>query len=173
MKALSPGLRPGRASHPASPAGAGATRYLPIQEYLPHRGRMVLLDAVLAAEAGRIRCVATIRPDSPFCRNDNVPAYVGVEYMAQAIGALIGWQSRRVGEPVRTGFLVSARKFTSQVAAYPVGARLQVEARENWRDAEGLGVMDCVIYHPADDIAAEATLMVFQPRNLQAYVTTT
>ncbi|MDR0673783.1 MAG: hypothetical protein LBF93_09060 [Zoogloeaceae bacterium] len=147
-------------------------RYLPMEAYLPHRGRMVLLDAVLAAKPGYIRCVTTIRLDSPFCRHDGVPAHMGVEYMAQAVGALVGWQSRGAGEPVRIGFLVSARKFTSKVTRFSVGARLEVEARENWRNDEGLGVMDCVIYHPADDIAAEATLMVFQPKDLQTYVTT-
>ncbi|MDR1350008.1 MAG: hypothetical protein LBJ59_04365 [Zoogloeaceae bacterium] len=150
-----------------------AMNYLPIEEYLPHRGRMVLLDTVLEAKAGRIRCAVTIRPDSPFCRDGGVPAHVGVEYMAQAIGALVGWQSRCAGEPVKIGFLVSARKFVSRRAAFPVGAKLQVEARESWRDAEGLGVMDCVIYHPVETIAAEATLMVFQPKDLQTYVTTT
>jgi predicted hotdog family 3-hydroxylacyl-ACP dehydratase len=152
--------------------GAGGERvYLPIEEYLPHRGRMVLLDTVLSAEAKSIRCAVTIRPDSPFCRNGSVAAHVGIEYMAQAVGALVGWQSRSMGKPVQIGFLVSARKFTCQMPDFPVGANLQVEARENWRDAEGLGIMDCAIYCPPDKIAAEATLMVFQPGNLQAYLT--
>ncbi|MDR2365529.1 MAG: hypothetical protein LBD68_06720 [Zoogloeaceae bacterium] len=147
--------------------------YLPMEAYLPHRGRMALLDAVLAAQPDRIRCAAAIRPDNPFCRNGGVPAYVGIEYMAQAIGALVGWQAREAGEPVRVGFLVSTRKFVCQTPDFPVGATLAVEARESWRDAEGVGVMDCAIYHPADKIIAEATLMVFQPGDLQAYLTNT
>jgi predicted hotdog family 3-hydroxylacyl-ACP dehydratase len=149
-------------------------KYLPLEAYLPHRGRMVLLDKVLEAETGHIVCAVTIRPDSPFCREGRVAAHVGIEYMAQAVGALVGWQSLRAGEAVKTGFLVSARKYTSHVDEFPTGATLRVEARENWRDAEGLGVMDCAIHYPGiEEIAAEATLMVFQPKDLQAYITTT
>jgi predicted hotdog family 3-hydroxylacyl-ACP dehydratase len=146
--------------------------FLPIEEYLPHRGRMVLLDRVLEAGAGRILCTVTLRPESPFCREGQVPAYVGIEYMAQAIGALVGWHSRNQGESVRTGFLVSTRRFTSQVDGFRVGDTLTVEARENWRDEEGLGVMDCTIYHPADVPVAEARLVVYQPKDLNAYLAT-
>jgi predicted hotdog family 3-hydroxylacyl-ACP dehydratase len=150
--------------------------YLPLEAYLPHRRRMVLLDRILEAEAGRILCAVTIRAESPFCRDEGaglqVAAHVGIEYMAQAIGVLVGWQARAAGEPVRTGFLVSTRQYTSRVDAFPLGAELRVEARENWRDDTGLGVMDCAIYHPNAVLAAEATLTVFQPKDLQTYLTT-
>jgi predicted hotdog family 3-hydroxylacyl-ACP dehydratase len=157
-----------------------AATYLPIEAYLPHRGRMVLLDRVVEARAAgedkhdsaRILCAVTIRPENLFCRAGSVAAYVGIEYMAQAVGALVGWQSKRAGRPVQTGFLVSARKYTCEMDAFPLGATLFIEARENWRDAEGLGVMDCAIYHPQDKIVAQATLMVFQPKDLNAYLTT-
>lgn len=154
-------------------ARIGPSGYLPIEEYLPHRGRMVLLDRVLEAEAGRIVCAVTIGPESPFCRAGRVAAYVGIEYMAQTIGALAGWRSRNEGQAVKTGFLVSTRKYVSRVDDFPLGASLAVEARENWRDDEGLYVMDCTIYHPQDEIAAQATLMVFQPKDLPTYLTTT
>ncbi|MDR2787379.1 MAG: hypothetical protein LBD06_03275 [Candidatus Accumulibacter sp.] len=146
---------------------------LPVAEYLPHRGRMVLLDEVLAVETGCIRCAVTLRMDSPFCREGQVPAYVGVEYMAQAVGALVGWEARQQGEAVRVGFLVSARRFTSRVDGFAAGETLTVEAREDWRDAEGLGVMDCAIYHPENEPVAHARLMVFQPRDMDAYISTT
>jgi predicted hotdog family 3-hydroxylacyl-ACP dehydratase len=147
--------------------------FLPIEEYLPHRGRMVLLDRVLAAEVGRIRCAVTLRPESPFCREGQVPAYVGIEYMAQATGALVGWHHREHGEAVKIGFLVSSRRYTSQVDAFRVGETLIVEAVENWRDEEGLGVMDCTIYHPEDVPVAKARLVAYQPKDLNAYLKTT
>ena len=153
-----------------------ATAFLPVEHYLPHRGRMVLLDSVLEAGEGRILCSVTIRTDSPFCRNEGdgpqVPAYVGIEYMAQAIGSYVGWQAHASGEDVKTGFLVSARQYTSRVPAFTPGAELRVEARENWHDETGLGVMDCTIYYPGSEIAAEASLTVFQPADLNAYLAT-
>jgi predicted hotdog family 3-hydroxylacyl-ACP dehydratase len=151
--------------------------YLPIEEYLPHRGRMVLLDRLLEAQSGRALATVTIRADSPFCREGQVPAYVGVEYMAQTIGALVGWQAKSVGEAVKTGFLVSVRNYVSQVESFVLGETLFIEAKENWRDEEGLGVMDCAIYHPepgkpGTKEIAKATLMVFQPKDLDAYIAT-
>jgi predicted hotdog family 3-hydroxylacyl-ACP dehydratase len=149
--------------------------YLPIAEYLPHRGQMLLLDRVLEAEPGRMVCAVTIRPESPFCREGRVAAYVGIEYMAQTVGALVGWHERQSGGAVKTGFLVSVRKYACAVNDFPVGATLHIEARENWRDDEGLGVMDCRIYHPADPankLAAEARLTAFQPKDLRAYLDT-
>ncbi|MDR2625634.1 MAG: hypothetical protein LBC37_04815 [Zoogloeaceae bacterium] len=154
--------------------------YLPIEEYLPHRGRMVLLDRLLEAQADRALAALTIQADSLFCREGQVPAHVGVEYMAQTVGALVGWQARSAGEAVKTGFLVSARNYVCQVESFALGETLFIEAKENWRDEEGLGVMDCAIYHPepgepgkpgAKEIA-KATLMVFQPKNLDAYIAT-
>jgi predicted hotdog family 3-hydroxylacyl-ACP dehydratase len=147
--------------------------YLPIENYLPHRGRMVLLDRVLEAGTGRVVCAVALREDSPFCRDGKVPAYVGIEYMAQAAGALVGWESREKGEPVKTGFLVSAREYASRVDGFPAGATLAVEARDDWRDDDGVGVMDCVIHLPFGTPAARARLTVFQPRDLKAYLTTT
>jgi predicted hotdog family 3-hydroxylacyl-ACP dehydratase len=147
--------------------------FLPIEQYLPHRGRMVLLDRVLEAGAGRIACSVAIRAGSPFCRNGKVPAYAGIEYMAQAIGTLAGWEARERGLPVKIGFLVSTRRFTSHVDGFPAGAALIVEARDDWRDDGGLGVMNCTIRGPFGAIMAEAQLAVFQPADLDEYLKTT
>jgi predicted hotdog family 3-hydroxylacyl-ACP dehydratase len=146
--------------------------FLPIGDYLPHRGRMVLLDRVLEAAAGRIVCAVGVRGDSVFCRDGRVPAYVGIEYMAQTAGALVGWESREKGEPVKTGFLVSAREYVSSVDGFPAGAELAVEAREDWRDGDGIGVMSCVIFHPSATPVAQARLVLFQPENIEVYLTT-
>jgi predicted hotdog family 3-hydroxylacyl-ACP dehydratase len=149
------------------------SNFLPVAEYLPHEGRMVLLDRVLEADPGRILCAVTLRPDSPFCREGEVPAYVGIEYMAQATGALTGWNFRNHGESVRIGFLVSTRRFTSQVDSFRVGETLLVEARESWNDDEGLSVNDCTIYNPENVPVAQARLMAYQPKDLSAYLKTT
>ncbi|MDR0528779.1 MAG: hypothetical protein LBG69_04105 [Zoogloeaceae bacterium] len=147
-------------------------RFLPLEAYLPHRSPMILLDRVLEAESGRIVCSVTPRADSQFCRNGVVPAYVGVEYMAQAVGALEGWTSRQSGGDVKIGFLVSVRKYSARIPGFSTGVTLIVEAREEYRDTAGLGIMDCVIYHQFPEVAvAEATLTVFQPHDLNSYLT--
>lgn len=131
---------------------------------------MLLLDRVLEVTPGRMVCAVTIRPESAFCREGRVAAYVGIEYMAQTVGAFIGWHEREAGGAVKIGFLVSVRKYSCAVDYFSVGATLNIEARENWRDAKGLGVMDCGIYRPDGKLVAEARLTAFQPENLHAYL---
>jgi predicted hotdog family 3-hydroxylacyl-ACP dehydratase len=133
---------------------------------------MVLIDRILEVEPGRVACAVDLRSDSAFCRDGRVPSYVGVEYMAQTVGALVGWECLNNGLPVRTGFLVSVRKYTSLVDGFVAGTTLVVEARHNWRDDEGVAVMDCRIFYPAGTPVAESRLTVFQPANLDAYLAT-
>ncbi|MDR0700923.1 MAG: hypothetical protein LBF61_00705 [Azoarcus sp.] len=154
----------------------GARDYLPIADYLAHRGRIVLLDRVLELSAERILCAVTLREDSPFCRAGRVPAYVGIEYMAQSVGALMGWHARNRGELPKIGFLTSVRKFSfaGEADGFSVGATLTVEAREVLRDDDsGLGVMACAIYQTGDVPIARAQLSAYMPKDLGAYSTTT
>ncbi|MDR3213524.1 MAG: hypothetical protein LBT71_06360 [Azoarcus sp.] len=146
--------------------------YLPIIDYLPHRDRMVLLDRMLEASAERVLCAVTLREDSPFCRDGRVPAYVGIEYMAQAAGALMGWYARSQGGLPKIGFLTSVRKFSFMggVDGFAVGMTLTVEARELLRDDDnGLGVMACAIYHPGSVLVAKTQLTAYMPKDLDAY----
>jgi predicted hotdog family 3-hydroxylacyl-ACP dehydratase len=154
-----------------------APTFAPVESYLPHRGKMVFLDRVLEAETDFIRCGLTIRHDSAFCRDMGgvtaVPAYVGIEYMAQSVGVLAGWRARQAGGEIKTGFLVSARKFAATLPYFPIGMKLCVEVRDDWQDPEGLGVMACEIHDATRGIRiAHATLMVFQPHDLDAYLAT-
>ncbi|MDR1462951.1 MAG: hypothetical protein LBI68_07440 [Azoarcus sp.] len=144
--------------------------YLPITEYLSHRGYALLLDRVIEASAKHIVCSVTLRENSPFCREGRVPAYVGIEYMAQAAGALVGWGMHAKGIRPKIGFLVSVRKFTSTVNGFDAGATLTVEAREVMRDDDsGMGVMACAIYHPSDVLVAKTQLAAYMPKDLDAF----
>ena len=58
-----------------------------IRSLLPHSGPMVLLDRVIAADEESLCAEVRIRENSLFCNADGVGAWVGLEYMAQAIGA--------------------------------------------------------------------------------------
>src|ERR1051325_2359742 len=62
-----------------------------IRSLLPHTGRMVLLDRVIAADADNLCAEVTIRRDSVFFDGSGVGAWVGIEYMAQTIGAYAGY----------------------------------------------------------------------------------
>ena len=65
-----------------------------IEQHIPHKARMCLLDEVLAWDATRIRCRSKTHraPDNPLRAHGRLGAACGIEYAAQAMavhGALI------------------------------------------------------------------------------------
>ena len=134
----------------------------PIADVLPHAGAMVLLDRVDELEAERIVCARGLRMGEPFVDADgSLPAWAGIELMAQAIAAWAGCHARAAGEPVRLGFLLGARQYRCAADAFPAGAELRIEAARGFHDDEGMGVFACRI--DGGGVAAEARLTVFSP----------
>ena len=133
-----------------------------VVDLLPHAPPMVLLDEVLGWDQGRAVTALTIHPESPFFIKDNgIPAYVGLEYMAQTCGVYAGIEALNLGQPVRLGFLLGTRNFhTSQNWFYP-GDRLVVDVTEVFRQ-ETMGAFDCRIIHGDVEIAS-AQLNLYQP----------
>ena len=94
-----------------------------IEQHIPHKGCMCLLDEVLSWDAGRIRCrSATHRDaDNPLRSHGRLGAACGIEYAAQAMavhGALVAASAplgRTVSSNVRAsigpaiGYLASVR----------------------------------------------------------------
>jgi predicted hotdog family 3-hydroxylacyl-ACP dehydratase len=100
-----------------------------IEQHIPHKGRMCLLDEVLAWDAARIRCrSATHRAtDNPLRAHGRLGAACGIEYAAQAMavhGALVAASApleRTVSSIVRgslgaaVGYLASVRNVALHV----------------------------------------------------------
>jgi predicted hotdog family 3-hydroxylacyl-ACP dehydratase len=101
-----------------------------IEQHIPHKGRMCLLDEVLSWDAAHIRCrSATHRAvDNPLRAYGRLGAACGIEYAAQAMavhGALVAASAplaSRVSSSVRSsigaaiGYLASVRNVTLYVA---------------------------------------------------------
>jgi predicted hotdog family 3-hydroxylacyl-ACP dehydratase len=123
---------------------------------------MLLLDEVLAHDEHGARASVTIRPGAPFAGPDGVPAHVGIEYMAQACGVWAGGEARRLGGPVRLGYLLGTRSYRATRPYLSLGERFEVTADLIFRDG-GMGVFDCRILGAGNDVVAEAQLNVYQP----------
>jgi 3-oxoacyl-[acyl-carrier-protein] synthase-1 len=137
-----------------------AASYPPIVDVVPHRPPMLLLDRVLSYDGERVVCELVLTPDSPFCDGAEVPAIVGVEYMAQAIATGAGLSARDKGQPPRVGFLLGCRSLTLAVDSFSVGDRLTVEARRTWGEND-IGSFACKVRR-GDDVLAEGALTVYQ-----------
>jgi predicted hotdog family 3-hydroxylacyl-ACP dehydratase len=132
-----------------------------IDQLLPHAGRMILLDRVVEWDAERILCERVVRRGDAFVEATGMPAWSGIELMAQAIAAWNGCQVLAAGGLVRPGFLLGTRSYRANVDAFPPGATLRVEAVRTFHDDDGMGSFSCRV--SADDAHAEARLTVFSP----------
>ncbi len=121
------------------------TAFAPIAELLPHRGRAVLLGRVLAHDDRTTVC--SVDPERGTLLRDGdggVPAYIGLEYMAQTIAAHGGLLDRAAGRPARPGFFLGSRRLAFGVDRFPAGEELEVSAT-HLRGATGLLAFDCAV----------------------------
>jgi len=103
--------------------------YPPVAELLPHAGRMVFLTDVVEHDENGTACVAEIGEDAPFRGAGGlVPAWVGIEYMAQCIAAHGGLKARAEGRHVKVGFFVGSRRIDIYTAGFSPGQVLEVRA---------------------------------------------
>lgn len=138
-----------------------SSRLYPIELLLPHQHPMILLDEVIAYDAQSIRARVKITPSSVFFGPDGVPAYVGIEYMAQTCGAYAGAHAQDKGQPVRVGFLLGTRRYDCRLPYFCLGDELVVSATAIYKDDE-MGSFDCKI-EVNGLVAATAQLTVYQP----------
>jgi predicted hotdog family 3-hydroxylacyl-ACP dehydratase len=142
-----------------------------IKTLVPHSGTMSLLDALLAADAETLSARVAIGRETMFCSGGAVGAWVGVEYMAQAVAAHAGYQARLRGEAVRVGFLLGTRRYVCAVPAFPAGSVLDIHVRCALQGETGLGAFDCRITDANDGTElAIATITVFQPANVEEFL---
>ena len=142
----------------------------PIEELLPHRGAMLLLDSVLSADESSIVAHVTV-PDVAWYSDEQggMPAWIGIELMAQAIAAHAALQGRLKGKAPKRGVLLGCRAYRASQSRAAAGALLKVSAKMAVIDASGFGAYDCTIAHSAAELAA-ATLKVFVPGDFEAFM---
>ncbi len=133
-----------------------------VADLLPHAGRMVLLDRVLEYDQESLTAVLTVRDDGLFGDAKSVPAWLGIEYMAQTVAAHGGMMCYLAGKPINLGFLLGTRRYNSNVSSIPVGTVLSISVRRIVDD-QGLAVFDAEV--TAEGIALSAKLNVYQPDN--------
>lgn len=140
-----------------------------IHTLVPHADPMVLLDRVVSFAGENLCAEVTIRPDSLFCGAEGVGAWVGIEYMAQAIAAHAGYEQQLHGLPVKIGFLLGSRRYDASCNAFAVGSVLQVYVHRVLLSENGLGSYECRI-EAAGQLLATATVTVFQPVNVDGFL---
>ncbi|SBV37238.1 3-hydroxydecanoyl-(ACP) dehydratase [uncultured Stenotrophomonas sp.] len=140
-----------------------------IDAVVPHRAPMRLIDRLLDWDEDSVAVEVVVPADGLFSEADGVPAWVGVEYMAQAIAAWAGCRARQAGQAPSLGFLLGTRRYVAERPYFRSGARLRVEARCELLGENGLGMFACRIME-GEDVVAVANVSVFEPGDALAYL---
>ena len=145
---------------------SGDISHLAIEDLLPHRGTMLLLDRVVDYADGRLVAEYAPRADAWYAdAAGNMPGWLGVELMAQAVAAQVALGKRQAGLPLKMGALLGTRAYRMAAPAtgsFAAGDALRIRVEENFRDAGGLAAYDCAIERD-DETLASATLKVYEP----------
>lgn len=147
-----------------------AVQYPPLEQLLPHRPPMILIDRMIDATDAGSTCEVTIGPQTLFMEPGGVPAFVGLEYMAQAVAAYGGYKSYLAGEPMAMGFLLGIPQLKTYCQLFDCGQTLQVQVTHVWGDNE-LMQFHCTIHDAlTGKLLQQAELTVFKPGDLQSYL---
>ena len=134
-----------------------------IERLLPHRPPMVLLDRALGLDGDWFEAEVDVEPGSPLHQDGGVPAYVGIEYMAQTVAAYAGAEGLEHGGAVKVGMLLGSRDYRCRLPVFATGMRLKVRVRKALYQAGGISAMDCrVTDAKTGQELAEAQLTVVQ-----------
>ncbi len=137
-----------------------------LADLLPHASPMILITNLIEAQDEYVDCEVTINEQSLFYDNKacGVPAWVGIEYMAQSIGVHAGVQAMLASEPIKIGLLLGCRRFESEVVNFNLGQSLRIRAQKLYLEESGLAGYDCNIYCQ-NKLLCSAKLNVFSPQS--------
>ena len=140
------------------------------EELVPHTGIMALLEQVVSWNGEEIVTSVVIDQSAPFCNGEGVPAWFGLEYMAQTIAAYAGIKAKELDQAVKIGFLLGTRRYECSKNSFRVGELIRVSAREEVQGSNGLSAFNCCIFDGEDKLVAQANLNVFQPEDPEGFL---
>ena len=144
-----------------------------MESVVPHRAPMLLIDGVESFDAERkhVTVSARIRPDSPFFDGEGVPAWVAIEYMAQAAATLagLGDSIEDPGGKPRPGLLLGTRCLTLSADRFAVGATYRISAFCTFDDSTA-AAFQCEMTDDAGRVVASVSLNAYRPPDMIAFL---
>lgn len=143
---------------------------LPVAQLIPHSGSAILIDEIISFDDDTLVARTQIKPSGLFNQADgSLPAWLGLEIMAQAVAAWAGCRAIRNGQPVKLGFLLGTRRYDCQVPAFSAGSELTIHVVCSLQDDTGIGTFDCQLGH-AGQVLASARLNAYSPPNVNDFI---
>jgi len=134
-----------------------------IDVLLPHDAPMIFIDRAVKVEDESIHCQVTISEQNLFFDKEtqSIPAYVGIEFMAQSIAAWSGYHAHQKGKEAPIGFLLGSRRYQAQCDEFSIGQTLDIFAEQLMED-NGMAVFTASI-ELAGEPLAQCQLNVYVP----------
>ncbi len=134
----------------------------PIAPYVPQSATMCLLESIMAVDENSLRATVTPTRDDPFATADGIPAWTGLEWMAQAIAAWAGWHASHANRLPATGLLIGTKRFDTEVEYFALDSTHEIDIGLDFLADNGLGEFHGVIHHPGGVPMARGKLTIYQ-----------
>lgn len=137
--------------------------YPPVEELLPHGPEARCVDRIVDfVPDGALTAALDVRPELVLydARRHGIPAWGGIEIMAQAAGLHQGLvaRSRGAGRP-HLGYLIGVREFRAAESLLAHGKTLEIVAECRAADAGGLARFDCrILWNGQERVSALLTV---------------
>ena len=106
-----------------------------LDRLLPHRPPMRLIDEVVAVSGTQAEALAMIRDDHLFMVSGRgVPAWTGIEMLAQCTALIGGFQALTAGGRQVPGYLLGCRGYRARRSWFLPGQTLHLAGQELMRD---------------------------------------
>lgn len=102
-----------------------------IEDLIPHRERLKLIDTIVSVDRDRAVARATVNEMWPLVSEQAVSVIILIELAAQTAGIWIGWNEKiKTGEPQgdTRGWLVGVKKARFYTADIPLGTSLTIQS---------------------------------------------
>ena len=134
-----------------------------LHQLLPHDMPMALVDELVDIGKDHVHCRVTPGPGCLFFdpRNRTVPAYVGIEFMAQSVAGWSGYHAWRQGRLSPIGFLLGCRRYLTGCSGFREHETLDIHA-EQVLENKGMAVFNCRI-ECRGEVLASCQLNIYVP----------
>ena len=132
-------------AHDLNMSGENLMVTVDIEELLPHRNGMKLIDSIIEVNEERAVSKSTVTEKWPLIEGDSINPIVLIELVAQTAGICIGWEElKKKGRNTEgTGWLAGVKEALFYWERIPLGSQIITEVRkvfdfENYHEIRGM-----------------------------------
>lgn len=101
-----------------------------IEDYIPHRGRIRLIDEILEVDEHTCRAQARVLDTWPLVDAGNAQIIIIIELVAQVVAFSVGWNQKNMMKRGGSGVIVGIKEAAFFAAGIPVGDTVTLAAKK-------------------------------------------